>query len=62
MKIDDNALRAEAAPCIRTDMKNKEILMHGGILKNWFLVKDNFVPIKWNITNTGYNKLVLSIK
>ncbi|MFY7728303.1 MAG: GLPGLI family protein [Flavobacterium sp.] len=51
MRIDQDALKVEASPCIKTDMKNKEILMHGGILKNWFLVKDNFVTFKWHITN-----------
>jgi len=51
LPIDQDALKVEASPCIRTDIVAKEILMHGGVLKNWFLVKDNFVPFKWNITS-----------
>lgn len=51
MQIDKDAFKVDAAPCIKTDMNNREILFHGGIMKNWFLVKDNFIDISWSITS-----------
>jgi GLPGLI family protein len=50
MTIDKNAFKIDAAPCLKTDLNKKEILFHGAVLKNWFLVKDNFLAFNWNIT------------
>jgi len=50
MQIIENAFKDDAEPCLRTDLSKKQILFHGAILRNWFLVEDNFIDFQWNIT------------
>jgi len=59
--IAPNALKVNAAPCIRTDLLKKEILFHGGILQSWVVVKDNFTVIDWDITNETKNSIGLCL-